>query len=303
MGGSTAKRYDSNLAVTAALREAASLLTQQDASQFRILAYLKAATTVEDLDEDIGGVAARGLEALEALPNIGRNLAAAIHELVTTGKWSQLDRLRGALEPEVAFQNIPGVGPSLAHLIHGHLNVDTLEALEAAAHDGRLATVPGIGPRRVALIRNALAAMLVRRRPAPSPRPPPAAPPVDMLLDVDREYRQKAAAGELRLIAPKRFNPQGSAWLPILHSERDHWHFTVLYSNTARAHELHKTADWVVIFFASDRQPEGQCTVVNETAGPMRGRRVVRGREKECLDLWSRSAPMPPAGPGLDIDQ
>ncbi len=140
------------------------MLSQQDASQFRILAYLKAATAVEELDVDIGTIAAQGLEALKTLPHIGRCLAAAIHELVMTGKWSQLDRLRGALEPEVAFQRIPGIGPELSRLIHEHLHVDTLEALETAAHDGRLASVPGIGSRRAAIIRTALAGMLARRR-------------------------------------------------------------------------------------------------------------------------------------------
>ena len=80
-----------------------------------------------------------------------------------------------------------------------------------------------------------------------------------MILDVDREYRERASAGDLKLIAPKRFNPKGEAWLPILHTERGPWHFTAApYSNTARAHELGKTADWVIVFYASDHQNEDQ---------------------------------------------
>lgn len=278
-------RHQSNAAVAAALREAAMLLRQQDAKQFRVLAYLKAATTIEALEVDIATLAAQGIEALEALPNIGRSIASAVMEIITTGKWSQLERLRGGLEPEAAFQNIPGLGPSLAHAIHEHLHVDTLEALEAAAHDGRLATVPGIGPRRAAIIRDTLASMLARRRPLAFAAPAQPLPPVDIILDVDREYREKAKAGELRLIAPKRFNPEAKAWLPILHTERGEWHFTALYSNTARAHELGKTADWVVMFFATDHRPESQCTVVTETSGILTGKRVVRGREKECAAL------------------
>jgi len=50
-------------------------------------------------------------------------------------------------------------------------------------------------------------------------------------------YR-KAADGSLRTIAPKRFNPSGEAWLPVPHAQRGEWHFTALYSNTARAHPL-----------------------------------------------------------------
>src|ERR1019366_4014860 len=115
----------------------------------------------------------------------------------STGKWSQLDRLRGGLEPEVAFRSVPGVGPKLAQIIHEHLHVDTLEALEAAAHDGRLAAVPGIGPRRLSIIRDGLNGILSRRGTGSIVRPLQAVPPVDLLLDVDREYRTRAEAREL----------------------------------------------------------------------------------------------------------
>lgn len=267
--------------VAVALRQAAGLLKSQDASPFRSLAYLKAASTVDDLNEDIATIAARGNAALDALPHIGTGIAGAIQELLATGKWSQLDRLRGEIEPEATFRGIPGVGPLLAERIHGHLHVDTLEALEAAAHDGRLSQVPGIGPRRTAIIRDALTRILDRRRPVAVHRDTAVRPPVETILDVDREYRMKAEAGELRQIAPRRFNPHARAWLPILHTERGDWHFTALYSNTARAHQLGRTHDWIVVFYSSDNQIEGQCTVVTETSGPMKGQRVVRGRERE----------------------
>ncbi|MEP7174530.1 MAG: helix-hairpin-helix domain-containing protein, partial [Aestuariivirga sp.] len=205
------------------------------------------------------------------------------------GRWPQLERMRGRLDPEVSFQNIPGIGPTFARLIHEHLHIDTLEALDVAAHDGRLDTVPGIGERRGKIIRQSLASILARKGPLVSSvhRAPP--PPVEMIMDVDREYREKANAGVLKFIAPKRFNPKGEAWLPILHTERGPWHFTVLFSNTARAHELGKTADWVIVFYSSDHQMEDQCTVVTETNGPLKGQRVVRGREQECLGRTDRN--------------
>jgi hypothetical protein len=70
--------------------------------------------------------------------------------------------------------------------------------------------------------------------------------------------------------------------LPILHTVRGTWHFTALYSNTALAHQLGRTGDWVVIYFHRDATPEGRRTIVTETQGPTRGLRVVRGREAEC---------------------
>ncbi len=273
-----------NALIAEALREAAKLLAAQGDTSFRVTAYLKAAKTIEELREDIAIIAARGPEALDALPHIGKSIASAIAQLTTTGRWSQLERLRGTLEPELMFQDIPGIGPVFAHLIHEHLHVDTLEALEAAAHDGRLDTVPGIGKRRIKIIQSSLASILERRRPLVQRNSLAAAPSVGTILAVDREYREKATAGGLKLISPRRFNPGGMAWLPILHTTRDHWQFTALFSNTARAHELGKTADWVIIFYASDHAVESQCTVVTETMGQLKGKRVVRGREKECAE-------------------
>ena len=67
-----------------------------------------------------------------------------------------------------------------------------------------------------------------------------------------------------------------------MHTEAGGWHFTAMYSNTALAHQLQKTSDWVVIYFYDDHHQEGQHTVVTETRGPLIARRVVRGREEEC---------------------
>lgn len=272
-----------NQPISDRLREAADLLEQQGANPFRVRAYREAAQTVAGLPEDLGEVfESDGVKGLETLPRVGPRIAAAIAEMLRTGRWSQLERLRGTLDPERLFRAIPGVGAALARRIHEALQVETLEALEVAAHDGRLAAVPGIGPRRAAGLRAALGAMLGRTRPRP---PEPAEePPVDVLLDVDREYREAAAADRVPKIAPRRFNPSGEAWLPVLHTERGHWHFTVLFSNTARAHELGRTRDWVVIYFHTDTHPEGQRTVVTETRGELAGQRVVRGRESESMN-------------------
>jgi len=266
------------------LREAADLLEAQGANPFRVSAYRKAAATVIDLPEDLTSVIAReGLPGLESLPNIGRGIAAALLEMTRTGRWIQLERLRGSADPVHLLTTVPGLGHRLAERIHEELHVDTLEGLELAAHDGRLEAVPGVGPRRAAAIRANLQSMLSRSRPRrPTARAGGHEPGVEVLLDVDREYRDKAAAGRLPTIAPRRFNPSGEAWLPVLHTERDGWHFTALFSNTAQAHQLDRTRDWVVLYFYDDENAEGQHTVVTETHGPLIGRRVVRGRESEC---------------------
>jgi hypothetical protein len=275
-----------NLEIADKLRQAAALLAAQGASPPRVAAYRRAADTLEQLPERVTDLLDRsGRDGLMALPGIGGSLAAAIEEMARTGRWSQLDRLRGAVDPERLFQTIPGLGPELARRLHDTLHVDTLEDLEVAAHDGRIEAVPGMGPRRVLALRAALAGALarVRGRAPGAPRATVQEPSIDLLLDVDREYRERAARGDLRRIAPRRFNPAGEAWLPILHTQRGAWHFTALFSNTALAHQLGRTDDWVVLYFYDGDHRERQRTVVTETRGPLAGCRVVRGREAEQL--------------------
>ncbi|MEZ5738313.1 MAG: hypothetical protein R3E68_01840 [Burkholderiaceae bacterium] len=52
-----------------------------------------------------------------------------------------------------------------------------------------------------------------------------------------------------------------------------------------------------MIFFHDDEHVEGRCTVVTETRGPMVGRRVVRGREAECLQHEQAATPGGGAAP------
>ncbi len=281
-----------NHQAAAIFRECADILHLQHANPFRVNAYRRAADTLETSGFDVADILeADGIDGLTRLPGIGKGLAAAIDEIARSNRLTQLDRLRGEASPETLFQSVPGIGPKLAHEIHDRLHVDTLEALEVAAHDGSLAAVPGIGRRRAAAIRAGLDAQLRRGR---SPRRRDAAlPAVDILLAIDEEYRHKAVAGQLPRIAPRRFNPEGKAWLPILHADREGRHFTALFSNTARAHRLGRTRDWVVVYYYDDDHREGQCTVVTETQGPMAGERVVRGREQECRRLRRAGARAP----------
>jgi hypothetical protein len=243
--------------------------------------------------EPVAALLAReGTEGLDRLPAIGKSLAGAIAELVHTGRLRMLDRLEGEISPEDLFTTVPGIGEGLARRIHDELSLETLEELELSAHDGRLAGVPGFGARRVRAVQEVLAAILsrsTRRRArlvqaATAGRAPP--PSIATLLDVDAEYRRRTAAGELRTIAPRRFNPERRAWLPVLHTEREGRSFTALFSNTARAHELGTTGDWVILYYERDGD-EDQCTVVTERTGPLAGRRVVRGRELECAAWYA----------------
>lgn len=283
-----------NATIAQALFEMAALLEAQGDNPYRVAAYRRASETVAQLESPLREIhRSGGVAALDALPGIGQKIATAIVEMLENGHWQQLERLRGGSDPEALFRTIPGVGPDLAMRLHEALGVDTLEALEGAAQAGRLETVEGIGPRRAAAIGAALTQMLDRgrnRRRGLSRAPAGAEPPVALLLQVDREYRTAAEADRLPKIAPKRFNPENLAWLPVLHTNKSGWHFTALYSNTARAHELGRTHDWVVIFAEDEAHHEHPCTVVTAGRGALVGRRVVRGRELECRQWYEQAA-------------
>lgn len=275
-----------NRAIAERFDRVADLLEAQGADPFRIRAYREGAAVLRHREEPVRGALVReGRAGLERIPGVGPSLAALIEEYAHTGRIALLERLEGASASGEAFRRVPGLGPVLAERIHDRLGIETLEELEVAAHDGRLARVPGFGPRRVAAVRATLAGILgwrsrARRRIARDRFPD--TPAVADLLAVDATYREQAAAGRLERIAPHRFNPTGRAWLPILHATRHGWAITALFSNTALAHRLGRTHDWVVVYYERDGE-EGQCTVVTETRGDLQGWRVVRGRERECL--------------------
>jgi len=286
------------------LERIGDLLEVQGANIHRVRAYRSAAATIRSCDRPLDEIAEyEGLGGLMQLPGIGQSIASLINELFHTGRIALLDRLEGQVSPEDLFMTVPGIGDGLAKRIHRDLDIETLEELEVAANDGRLEKVSRIGPRRIRGIRDSLSGILGRssrrharwRRwvessdttpPGKASVPARSAPSVGQILTIDAEYRRRAATDELHRIAPRRFNPEGRSWLPIMHRELGGWSFTSLFSNTARAHDLGMTQDWVVIYFERDGE-EDQVTVVTERSGDLNGRRVVRGRETECARLYA----------------
>jgi len=281
----------SNDEIADTLDHVADLLELEGESGFRVRSYRNAAQTIRGLETPVTSLIKQdGEHLLKDLPGIGDKLAGSILEIATTGRLGLAERLEQETWPGQLFTEVPGIGEELARRIHEELGITTLEELELAAHDGRLEQVEGIGPDRAEGVRVALSGMLSRssRRKlyeaaGLKEQKPPS---VDLLLEIDEEYRRKAERDQLRKIAPKRFNPQGEAWLPILRTKRQGWSFTALFSNTALAHRQGKTHDWVVIYYEKGG-PQQQATVVTAERGKLPGKRVIRGRERECREYYA----------------
>jgi DNA polymerase (family X) len=261
--------------------QAAAEALEQDDNPFRSRAFRQAARTVLHADCSVADL---DPDALRQLPGIGDVLASVIEDYVRSGGGPLRYRGLDDLGPLSLLMSLPGIGEVLARRIVDELHIENLEELEMAIYDGRLEQVEGFGSRRTAALREMTNSMLGRRLQRRSQDLGATyqidRPPVDLILKIDAMYRRRAAEGSLRRIAPRRFNPDRVAWLPILAHQEGGWKFRALYSNSALAHALGKTRDWVIIFF--ERSGEGhQCTVVTETHGPRDGRRVIRGRESE----------------------
>ena len=107
-----------NAQIANKLCQAADILAAQGAGPFRIAAYRKAAESIARLDADLEAIVEQGgRSALEAIPGIGISIGSAITEMLTTGRWSFLDHLKGTAGPETLFRSVPGVGPALARQI------------------------------------------------------------------------------------------------------------------------------------------------------------------------------------------
>lgn len=308
----------SNDDIANVFEQVSELLEAQGENYYRIRAYRKGAEAVRSQSRSVVDIfELSGTAGLEEIPYIGRRLSQSIKELAETGDLTLLQRLSIDVSPEDIFTTVPGVGQVLARRLYRGLGLRSLEDLEQAAETGLLVGVPGFGQERITHIQRAVASLLsqrpsnhisVRHRPSdreliPSmsvqrpilrstrshttpftsqskqqPEKQLEAPTVSLLLEIDQQYRYLAKAGQLRMVTPKRFNPEGKAWLPVMQIEKEGWKFNALYSNTQRSHDLGKTHDWVVINYERGKA-KGQCTIVTESRGAQKGTRVVRGRE------------------------
>lgn len=132
--------------VATALNEIAELLELKRETTFRIRAYQNAARVLGGLPQDVHELIAGG--ELQHVKGIGEGIARKIEELLSTGHIQYLDSLREEFPPGVrALLSVPGVGPSLARRAYGELGVQDVDGLRAAAEDGRLASLSGLGPK------------------------------------------------------------------------------------------------------------------------------------------------------------
>jgi len=139
------------------LSEIAALLELRAENRFKSRAYRGAAKAVLALDTDDLTPTLRSGE-LAKLRGIGPATLAVLTDLVETGESRYLEQLRLDLpEGILDLMRVPGLGPEKIERLHEALGIASLDDLEAAARDGRLATVKGFGPKTAEKMPEAIA--------------------------------------------------------------------------------------------------------------------------------------------------
>ncbi len=135
-----------NRDVARVLEEIARLLELQDENPFKVRAYRNAAATLETLTRDLQAVAAE--DGLGEIPGIGEALRGKLAELLATGRLAYLEKLRSEVPPGVvAMLDIPSLGPKKTRLLWKELGIETLDALEKACAEDRIAGLKGFGAK------------------------------------------------------------------------------------------------------------------------------------------------------------
>jgi len=144
-----------NQAIARVLREIADLLEIKDDNPFKIRAYRNGADIVANHPHDLTALDAAGLREI---PGIGKDLAARIVELSTTGHSEFHQELVGDFPPSVLdLLHLQGIGPKTVATFYRELGIRTIEDLEAACAKGRVRALKGMGAKKEALILKALA--------------------------------------------------------------------------------------------------------------------------------------------------
>lgn len=146
--------YD-NAAIASALDDFGDLLEIAGEDRYRFLSYHKAAHAVRAWDEDIMTTALAG--RLTEIPGIGTKIAAVISSILKSGTFPEFGEVAGRVPASVIeLIRIPGLGPKKAKVLFDELAIATIDDLEEAIAEGRLAGLAGFGDKTIENIRTGI---------------------------------------------------------------------------------------------------------------------------------------------------
>jgi DNA polymerase (family 10) len=139
-----------NKAIALVLGQIADLLEIKGENAFKIRAYRSAADVVATWPDALVRMDA---QQLRAIPGVGKDLAARIRELADTGTSAYHQELLAEFPPTILdLLRLQGIGPKTVAMLYSTLNISTLDGLAAAAREGRLRSLKGMGAKKEAQI-------------------------------------------------------------------------------------------------------------------------------------------------------
>ena len=123
-----------------------TLLELKGENPFKTRAYLNAARSLETSNESLGRLVAEN--RLGEIKGIGEALQKKITELVQTGKLAYYEELKASVPPGLLeMLNIPGLGPKKIKALHDELGIQSVEQLELACKEDKVAALRGFGAK------------------------------------------------------------------------------------------------------------------------------------------------------------
>ena len=135
-----------NSDIAKVFQDIADLLELKGENPFKIRAYEKVVRSIEHLPVEVEQLAAE--DRLHEIPGAGEAITKKIKELVTTGKLEYYEKLKAEFPPGIStLLDIPGVGPKTAMLLSSDLGIKSVEELEAAILEDKVARLPRMGDK------------------------------------------------------------------------------------------------------------------------------------------------------------
>ena len=185
-----------NREIARLFEEIADFLEIKEGNPFKIRAYRKAALNLAAMTRDLGELSHK--ELLE-IPGVGEDLAAKIEEYLQSGAMASYEQLKGEVPAGVfALLAVPGLGPKTAKTIYQQAGVASLEELERAAAEHRLAGIRGIQQKTEENILKGIAAVKRGRERQPLGRMLPAARDLVQALKERAALERIEIAGSIR---------------------------------------------------------------------------------------------------------
>ncbi len=175
----------------------ATLLELKGENPFKSRAYLNAARALEGTTEPLDKLVAEN--RVGEIKGIGEGIQKKLVELVATGKLAYYEDLKAATPPGlVALLEIPGLGPKKIKALHDELGIESVEQLEEACKEDKVAQLKGFGEKTQA---NIVEGIKRRRDYASRHLLSEALPIAERLLEALRSHPdviRASAAGSLR---------------------------------------------------------------------------------------------------------